>query len=54
VEAGALDLSGYTEDAILHHGRLDPGIQLLQKPFHRREIAAKVRAVPDAGAALPR
>jgi signal transduction histidine kinase/ActR/RegA family two-component response regulator len=40
-------MSGYTENAIVHHGRLDPGVDLLQKPFRRRDVAAKVRAALD-------
>jgi CheY-like chemotaxis protein len=43
-----LFMSGYTENAIAHHGRLDSGVQLLGKPFRRAEIAAKVRKVLDA------
>jgi CheY-like chemotaxis protein len=39
--------SGYTENAIVHHGRLDPGVQLLAKPYRRRQLAQKVRAVLD-------
>jgi PAS domain S-box-containing protein len=38
-------MSGYSENAILHHGRLDPGVQLLQKPFRRKELAEKIRLV---------
>lgn len=37
--------SGYTESAIMHHGRLDPGVHLLAKPYRRGELAIKVRAV---------
>lgn len=40
-----LFMSGYTENAILHHGRLDEGVHLLQKPFLKREFAAKLREV---------
>ncbi|MES3008609.1 MAG: PAS domain-containing protein [Pseudomonadota bacterium] len=37
--------SGYTENAIVHHGRLDPGVQLLSKPYRRDELAQKLRSV---------
>ena len=37
--------SGYTENAIIHHGRLDAGVHLLSKPYRRQELAAKVRKV---------
>ncbi|MGH8145319.1 MAG: PAS domain S-box protein [Rhodanobacteraceae bacterium] len=37
--------SGYTENAIIHHGRVDPGINLLHKPYRKPELAAKIRAV---------
>jgi PAS domain S-box-containing protein len=39
--------SGYTENAIVHHGRLDTGVELLKKPYTRVELAAKVRRVLD-------
>jgi CheY-like chemotaxis protein len=34
--------SGYTENAIVHQGRLDEGIQLLSKPYPRDELARKI------------
>ncbi|MDP1932181.1 MAG: PAS domain-containing protein [Gammaproteobacteria bacterium] len=38
-----LFMSGYTENAIVHQGRLDPGVHLLNKPYQRSELANKVR-----------
>jgi CheY-like chemotaxis protein len=38
-----LFMSGYTENAIVHHGRLDPGVMLLSKPFRATELAQMVR-----------
>ncbi len=35
--------SGYTENAIMHHGRLEPGVHLLSKPYRRGELALKIR-----------
>jgi len=35
--------SGYTEDAIFHHGRLDAGVLLLAKPYSKAEIARMIR-----------
>jgi PAS domain S-box-containing protein len=34
--------SGYTDNAIVHHGRLDPGVALLSKPYARDDLARKV------------
>jgi len=40
-------MSGYTDDAILHHGVLQKGVNLIQKPFVLHELAKKVRQVLD-------
>ncbi|MGE5563014.1 MAG: ATP-binding protein [Bacillota bacterium] len=40
---GILFTSGYTENAIVHGGRLDPGVNLLTKPYTRQMLAARVR-----------
>lgn len=37
--------SGYTQNAIVHGGRLDPGVELLSKPYGRDQLARKVRAM---------
>jgi CheY-like chemotaxis protein len=35
--------SGYTQNAIVHGGRLDPGVHLLSKPYSREQLAWKIR-----------
>jgi len=42
-----LYLSGYTKDAIGHHGILEPGMPFLAKPFRPADLACKVREVLD-------
>lgn len=42
-----LFVSGYTQNAIVHHGRLDPGVELLSKPFRRADLAARLRRILD-------
>ena len=42
-----LYVSGYTAEAIGHHGILDPGTEFLQKPFSREALARKLREVLD-------
>jgi CheY-like chemotaxis protein len=39
--------TGYARDAIVHHGRLDAGVQLISKPFTFEQLAARVREVLD-------
>jgi CheY-like chemotaxis protein len=45
--------TGYARNAIVHHGRLDPGVELLEKPFTLAALATKLRRAlePQDGAA---
>jgi len=40
-----LFMSGYTADLIAHHGVLEKGVQFLQKPFAKHDLAAKIQNV---------
>ncbi|MEY9466745.1 PAS domain S-box-containing protein [Bradyrhizobium ottawaense] len=43
--ARVLYTSGYTDDAIVHGGHLDPGVALLRKPYRKSELSQKIREV---------
>jgi CheY-like chemotaxis protein len=40
--------TGYTRNAIVHQGRLDADVQLLNKPFTQQDLARKIRELLDA------
>jgi len=42
-----LFMSGYTANVIAHHGVLDEGVQFIQKPFGKQNLAIKVREALD-------
>ncbi len=46
-ELPILYMTGYTRNAIVHQGRLDEGLQLLQKPISQNQLAARVRDLLD-------
>ncbi len=46
-----LYMSGYSRNAVVHQGRLDDGIELLQKPITQSHLASRVRDVLDRAAA---
>jgi CheY-like chemotaxis protein len=47
-ELKILFMTGYSRNAIVHQGRLDPGVDLIQKPVTADHLAAMVRKVLDA------
>jgi PAS domain S-box-containing protein len=44
--------SGYTENAIVHHGRLDVGVLLLAKPYRKEDLARMLRSALDGKPSL--
>jgi signal transduction histidine kinase/CheY-like chemotaxis protein len=53
IQAGQRDIkvlfmTGYSRNAIVHQGRLDPGVELIQKPLTRSALAARIAGMLDA------
>lgn len=46
-EVKVLFMTGYSRNAIVHQGRLDPGVALIQKPLTQQALAEKIRSVLD-------
>jgi CheY-like chemotaxis protein len=46
-ELKVLFTTGYARNAIVHHGRLDPGVELITKPFSYSDLANRVRDLLD-------
>ena len=42
-----LYMTGYSRNAVVHQGRLDEGVELLQKPVSQGELATRVRTMLD-------
>ena len=45
--------TGYSRNAIVHHGRLDPGVELISKPFTYEQLAGRIRDVLDRSSTAP-
>ncbi len=45
--------TGYTRNAVVHNGVVDPGVELIGKPFTLDELAARVREILDGVSAAP-
>jgi CheY-like chemotaxis protein len=43
-----LFMTGYSRNAVVHQGRLDAGVSLIQKPFSQASLAARIRSLLDA------
>jgi signal transduction histidine kinase/CheY-like chemotaxis protein len=52
-ELKVLFTTGYAKNAIVHDGRLDPGVQLVTKPFTFQSLAAKVTELLDQNSSVP-
>jgi CheY-like chemotaxis protein len=46
-ELKVLYTTGYTHNAVVHGGVIDPGVQLISKPFSLEQLANKVRLILD-------
>ncbi|TCR64604.1 response regulator [Bosea sp. BK604] len=53
-QLSVLFTSGYTENSIVHGGRLDEGVNLLSKPYSRDVLARKIRQVLARDGKMPR
>jgi PAS domain S-box-containing protein len=48
-----LYMTGYSRNAVLHHGRLDEGVELMQKPITQSHLAMRVRKILDRSPQRP-
>jgi CheY-like chemotaxis protein len=44
-----LYMTGYSRNAIVHQGRLHPGVEVIQKPLTQESLAAKIREILERG-----
>jgi two-component SAPR family response regulator len=48
-ELKVLFITGYAENAVLNHGHLDPGMQVVTKPFAVEDLGRRIRAILSEG-----
>jgi hypothetical protein len=41
-------ITGYSRNAIVHQGRLDPGVELIQKPLTQEQLTRRIRGLLDS------
>jgi len=46
-ELKTLFMSGYTANVIAHHGVLDEGVEFIEKPFSKNDLAVRIRALME-------
>jgi CheY-like chemotaxis protein len=46
-ELKVLYMTGYSRNAIVHHGRLDPAVEVIQKPLTQADLAERIRRLLD-------
>ena len=44
-----LFMTGYSRNAIVHQGRLNPGVEVIQKPLTQESLAGKIREILQRG-----
>ena len=47
-----LFITGYVENAALNHGHLDPGMQVMTKPFAMEALATRIRSMMELGSPM--
>lgn len=46
-------MTGYSRNAVVHQGRLDDGVEFIQKPMTQADLSARVRQILDGSPGRP-
>jgi hypothetical protein len=49
-----LYMTGYSRNAVVHQGRLDEGVEILEKPVSQGDLAERIRSMLDRAKQQPR